>query len=84
MPVQRLFFVFFRFIKESLLFQPHLQKSCKVLEGEKKSFEHNTILQYNEKKKKLVNEGVQKKSCLHQITQQPSSLSRLKIKMVGA
>ena len=82
MPVQRLFFVFFRFIKESLLFQPHLQKSCKVLEGEKKSFEH--ILQYNEKKKKLVNEGVQKKSCLHQITQQPSSLSRLKNKMVGA
>ena len=82
MPVQRLFFVFFRFIKESLLFQPHLQKSCKVLEGEKKSFEY--ILQYNEKKKKLVNEGVQKKSCLHQITQQPSSHSRLKIKMVGA
>ena len=81
MPVQRLFFVFFRFIKESLLFQPHLQKSCKVLEGEKKSFER--ILQYNEKKN-MVNEGVQKKSCLHQITQQPSSLSRLKIKMVGA
>ena len=81
MPVQRLFFVFFRFIKESLLFQPHLQKSCKVLEGEKKSFEH--ILQYNEKKN-MVNEGVQKKSCLHQITQQPSPLSCLKIKMVGA
>ena len=81
MPVERLFFVFFRFIKESLLFQPHLQKSCKVLEGEKKSFER--ILQYNEKKN-MVNEGVQKKSCLHQITQQPSSLSRLKIKMVGA
>ena len=81
MPVERLFFVFFRFIKESLLFQPHLQKSCKVLEGEKKSFER--ILQYNGKKN-MVNEGVQKKSCLHQITQQPSSLSRLKIKMVGA
>ena len=58
MPVERLFFVFFRFIKESLLFQPHLQKSCKVLEGEKKSFER--ILQYNEKKN-MVNEGVQKK-----------------------
>ena len=81
MPVERLFFVFFRFIKESLLFQPHLQKSCKVLEGEKKSFER--ILQYNEKKN-MVNEGVQKKSCLHQITQQPSPLSCLKIKMVGA
>ena len=81
MPVERLFFVFFRFIKESLLFQPHLQKSCKVLEGEKKSFEH--ILQYNEKKNMVI-EGVQKKSCLHQITKQPSSLSRLKIKMVGA
>ena len=61
MPVQRLFFVFFRFIKESLLFQPHLQKSCKVLEGEKKSFEHNTILQYNEKKKKIGEWGCSKK-----------------------
>ena len=49
MPVQRLFFVLFRFIKESLLFEPNPQKSCKVLEREKKyhSSTYSNIMKNN-------------------------------------
>ena len=51
--------------------------------GGRKKMSVERLLQYNEKKN-MVNEGVHKKSCLHQITQQPSPLSALRIKMVGA
>ena len=76
MPVQRLFFVFFRFIKESLLFQPHPQKSCKVLEGEKKC--HSSTYSNIMKKKNMVNEGVQKKimPTPNHPTTQPPQLSQ--------
>ena len=68
MPVQRLFFLFFRFIKESLLFQPNPQKSCKVLEREKKY--HLSTYSNIMKKKNTVNEGVKKN---HAHTKSPNN-----------
>ena len=53
-------------------------------DGGRKKYHSSTYSNIMKKMNEWMNEGVQKKSCLHQITQQPSPLSCLKIKMVGA